>query len=54
MLSRYSIVSGCRSLSLSRPCSVETVKNWLDGKAVESKASKWIDLTNPVLSEMRI
>lgn len=25
-----------------------TVKNWIDGKAVESKASKWIDLTNPV------
>ena len=25
-----------------------TVKNWIDGKEVESKTSKWIDLTNPV------
>jgi len=52
MLTRYSIVSGCRNLSLSRSCSVETVKNWLDGKAVESKASKWIDLTNPATNEV--
>ncbi|KAI6184299.1 putative methylmalonate-semialdehyde dehydrogenase [acylating], mitochondrial [Aphelenchoides bicaudatus] len=51
MLSRYSIV-GCRSLSLTRPCSAETVKNWLDGKAVESKATKWIDLTNPATNEV--
>lgn len=29
-----------------------TVKNWIDGKAQESKATKWIDLTNPATNEV--
>jgi malonate-semialdehyde dehydrogenase (acetylating)/methylmalonate-semialdehyde dehydrogenase len=29
-----------------------TVKNWIDGKAVESKTTKWIELTNPATNEV--
>lgn len=47
MLSRQAFVV-TRKISLSSATSAETVKNWLDGKAVESKAQKWIELTNPV------
>ena len=27
---------------------VPLVSNWIDGKTVESKTKKWIELTNPV------
>lgn len=47
MLSRRLVFSH-RAFSRTVPASAETVKNWLDGKEVESKANKWIDLTNPV------
>lgn len=38
-----------RNLSASPALSnSKTVKNWIDGAAVESKTTKWINLTNPV------
>lgn len=47
MLSRANFVVA-RNLSSTSALLSATVKNWIDGKAVESKTSKWIDLTNPV------
>uniref|UniRef100_A0A0N5BX05 Probable methylmalonate-semialdehyde/malonate-semialdehyde dehydrogenase [acylating], mitochondrial n=1 Tax=Strongyloides papillosus TaxID=174720 RepID=A0A0N5BX05_STREA len=51
MLSRLNFVSK-KNLSFTKPASVETVKNWIDGKAVESKTNKWVDLTNPATNEV--
>ncbi|CEF67524.1 Probable methylmalonate-semialdehyde dehydrogenase [acylating], mitochondrial [Strongyloides ratti] len=51
MLSRLHLTSK-RSLSFTKPASIETVKLWIDGKAVESKTSKFVDLTNPATNEV--
>ncbi|KAH7698786.1 methylmalonate-semialdehyde dehydrogenase, partial [Aphelenchoides avenae] len=52
MLSRISVVSQ-RSLSVSQHAlATATVKNWIDGRAVDSKTSKWIELTNPATNEV--
>jgi malonate-semialdehyde dehydrogenase (acetylating)/methylmalonate-semialdehyde dehydrogenase len=52
MLSRLS-VSASRQFSVSvAACKPETVKNWIDGRAVESKTSDWIELTNPATNEV--
>lgn len=47
MLSRANLYF-TKNLNLSSKLLTETVKNWIDGFAVESKTTKWIDLTNPV------
>lgn len=47
MLSRANFFAA-RNLSISPALFTRTVKNWIEGKAVDSKTSKWIDLTNPV------
>ncbi|GMT16528.1 hypothetical protein PFISCL1PPCAC_7825 [Pristionchus fissidentatus] len=53
MLSRLAIATP-RSLSSSAAVSAkaETVKMWIDGKAVESKTNEYIDLTNPATNEV--
>ena len=51
MLSRLSIASRQFSVSAAA-CKPETVKNWIDGRAVESKTSDWIELTNPATNEV--
>jgi malonate-semialdehyde dehydrogenase (acetylating)/methylmalonate-semialdehyde dehydrogenase len=38
----------CASSSSKPP----TVKNWIDGRAVESKTTDWIELTNPATNEV--
>jgi malonate-semialdehyde dehydrogenase (acetylating)/methylmalonate-semialdehyde dehydrogenase len=38
----------CASSSSKPP----TVKNWINGKAVESKTKDWIELTDPATNEV--
>ncbi|CAD5211570.1 unnamed protein product [Bursaphelenchus okinawaensis] len=52
MLHRQCVFVSRRSFSQSRALAAENVKNWLDGKPVESKAQKWIELTNPATNEV--
>ncbi|KAI6242953.1 putative methylmalonate-semialdehyde dehydrogenase [acylating], mitochondrial [Aphelenchoides fujianensis] len=51
MLNRRVILAS-RSFSSTKLLASTPVKNWLDGKAVDSKASKWIELTNPATNEV--
>jgi malonate-semialdehyde dehydrogenase (acetylating)/methylmalonate-semialdehyde dehydrogenase len=51
MLSRLNIASRQFSVSAAA-CKPETVKNWINGRAVESKTSDWIELTNPATNEV--
>lgn len=50
MLSTLRVISNSgRQFSVSAAAfKPETVKNWIDGRPVESKTSEWIELTNPV------
>uniref|UniRef100_A0A7E4VKL0 Probable methylmalonate-semialdehyde/malonate-semialdehyde dehydrogenase [acylating], mitochondrial n=1 Tax=Panagrellus redivivus TaxID=6233 RepID=A0A7E4VKL0_PANRE len=55
MLSRLRVISTVSSRQLSVTAALnkpETVKNYIDGQAVESKATDFIELTNPATNEV--
>ncbi|KAI6172029.1 putative methylmalonate-semialdehyde dehydrogenase [acylating], mitochondrial [Aphelenchoides besseyi] len=48
----HRVIVASRGFSSTKLLASTPIKNWLDGKAVESKATKWIELTNPATNEV--